>query len=61
MTSKRWRKTAAIAGVVVVAVVVLDAYLLDGVFGRFWTAIGAAPTEFAAGYSDESFRRIKAA
>jgi hypothetical protein len=59
ITSRRWKRTAAVSSVVVVAAVLVNAYLLDGVVGWFCTAIGAAPTEFAAEYSEQSFRRVK--
>jgi hypothetical protein len=59
ITLKRWQRTAAVSSVVVVAAVLFNAYLLDGIVGWFRTAIGAAPTECSAGYSEQSFRQIK--
>jgi hypothetical protein len=57
--SRRWKRIAIVCGLVGVAVISLNAYVLDGILGWFYAAIGAAPTEFAVGNSDQSFRRIK--
>ncbi len=48
-----------IAGALVVVAVSVNAYLLDGIVGWTWAAVGAAPTEFGKGYSDRSFRRVR--
>jgi hypothetical protein len=59
-TARRSIRTALIAGAVIaVTTLILNAYLLDGVWGAFLSAVGAAPTQSPIGYSDRAFRRIK--
>lgn len=53
------RAVVVVGTAIVVLFLFMNWYLLDGVIGYAWTAIGAAPAEFAVGYSSRSFRTIK--
>lgn len=53
------RATLTAGALIALAAAVLNAYLLDGFWGSVLSAVGAAPTEFSSGYSDQAFRRVK--
>jgi hypothetical protein len=57
--ASRFKRAALATGALLILLVSVQWVLLDGIDGFLWSRFIEAPTEYAPGYSDWRFRRVR--